>query len=185
MGRLYYCDYCFRSFQDSAQNRKKHLKSSQHLNAKRIYYEKNQNSFDLLANELKKNVCNYFLKFNFCKFGDNCLNSHLTIDRFEELKQKILYENSLKMTSNESRIDFDFDTKTHFEVWLKNRFNENELTDSSSHSANSFSLNNSNNLFNVNVFQNIFKHLSPQQIPISLIPPKIEDFNESQESDWG
>jgi hypothetical protein len=89
------------------------------------------------------------------------------------------------MTSNESRIDFDFDPKTHFEVWLKNRFNENELTDSSSHSANSFSLNSSNNLFNVSVFQNIFKHLTPQQIPISLIPPNIQHFNESQESDWG
>lgn len=180
MGRLYECDYCLRSFQDSAFNRKKHLKSLQHLNAKRNYELKNQNSFQTLKLELEKSPCLHFYKYNSCKFGDNCIHSHLTQHSFEELKNKVLFENFQQISRNSSQIDNNFDPKSHLEIWLKNTFTENNSREKSSDLTIS-----SNNSFNIKHFYNIFSHLTPQQIPISLIPPNIQDFNECEDCDWG
>ena len=176
MGRQYYCDYCLRSFRDSISSRKKHLKSGEHLREKQKHFNQIKSSLDLLTNELNKSVCNHFYRSNFCKFDDNCVYSHLTYDKLQELKQKAIYEEFYRQTSGQNfaqnfqQIADNFDSKTHLNVWLKNRFN---ICDTN-HSLNT----NSNQISNLFQLRQLFSTLNPQQIPVSLIPPTIENFDE-------
>lgn len=39
MPKRYFCEYCWKSFQDTLLNRKKHLKGGSHQRNKRQYYE--------------------------------------------------------------------------------------------------------------------------------------------------
>lgn len=179
MGRQYYCDYCLRSFRDTSQSRKRHLKSGEHLRAKQNYFNDFKSSFQLLTEEYNKSVCNHFYRNNFCKFGDNCLYSHLTYDRLQELKQKAFFEEFCKASGqtsgpNSGLIDSNFESKSHSNVWLKNRFKIIETNDQ-------INVNSTHNSFQL---KQLFSTLSPQQIPLSLIPPSIQEFNDSEECLW-
>ena len=179
MGRQYYCDYCLRSFRDSLSSRKKHLKSGEHLRAKQKYFNQIKRSLDSLKDELNKTVCNHFYRNNFCKFGDNCVYSHLTYDKLQELKQKAIFEEFCRQTGGQNsgqtvqQSEDHFDSKTHLNIWLKNRFNICDDLNT-----------NDNQISNFSHLRQLFLTLSPQQIPISLIPSTTHDFNHSEDCDW-
>ncbi|KAH9371467.1 hypothetical protein HPB48_022047 [Haemaphysalis longicornis] len=39
MGKRYHCDYCDKTFPDSAGNRKKHLQGTYHMRMKKLHYD--------------------------------------------------------------------------------------------------------------------------------------------------
>jgi len=185
MSRRYDCDYCLRSFKDLPQSRRKHLRSTDHLMAKKCYYESIKTAADHLRDELNKSVCNHYFRHNFCKFGDNCIHSHLTYDRLQELRHQAIAERMdsrrmAAMSPNVSQVS-GFDAKTHLDVWLRKRFN---TTDSESARDNDRTFDVINIRHNLQELKQLFETLDTRQIPISLIPPSIEDFNQSEECEW-
>ncbi|CAG2113875.1 unnamed protein product [Medioppia subpectinata] len=196
MGRQYQCDYCLRRFKDLPQNRKKHLKSNEHKNAVKAYHSALKTSRDLLADELNKSVCNHYYRHGFCKFGDNCIHSHLTWDRLQELRHRAIAEDMAAavaaVSGRQSQTNVwpiggeqGFDATTHLDVWLRKRFNtttsgaEDNVGDSGGHRLSAI-----NTCDTFADLKAVFNALDARQIPISLIPPTIEDFNESEECEW-
>ncbi|KAJ4721698.1 zinc finger CCCH domain-containing protein 3 [Melia azedarach] len=72
----YYCDYCDKQFQDSPFARKRHLQSIQHLRAKALWYDSQNDTNLAFSDGFPKGVCNRFVKTGFCPFGDSCKYFH-------------------------------------------------------------------------------------------------------------
>ena len=172
MGRQYICDYCLRSFRDSRQSRKKHLKSSEHLRARDEYFRQIKTTFDTLKDEANKSVCHHFFNTGFCRFGDNCIHSHLTYDRLQELKRRVVEEELGKYEAKSATTENSCESEPHLNIWLKNRFNCEALD--------TINVKNSE----INELRQMLLSLGPQQIPVSLIPPSAQDLAQSEESDW-
>jgi len=93
MGRNYWCEFCNRGFADILSVRKKHLKSSQHLRAKKLYYDSFKDAATILQEESSKNPCHRFFKTGHCDFGDNCRYSHKDV---AQLKRETENNSSMK-----------------------------------------------------------------------------------------
>uniref|UniRef100_A0A8C2F9T9 Zinc finger matrin-type protein 5 n=1 Tax=Cyprinus carpio TaxID=7962 RepID=A0A8C2F9T9_CYPCA len=62
MGKIYYCDYCDRSFQDNLHNRKKHLNGVQHHRVKKTWFDNFRDAATVLNEERTKEPCRNFLQ---------------------------------------------------------------------------------------------------------------------------
>uniref|UniRef100_A0A8C1B262 Zinc finger matrin-type protein 5 n=2 Tax=Cyprinus carpio TaxID=7962 RepID=A0A8C1B262_CYPCA len=78
MGKIYYCDYCDRSFQDNLHNRKKHLNGVQHHRVKKTWFDNFRDAATVLNEERTKEPCRNFLQTGQCVFGTSCRFSHMS-----------------------------------------------------------------------------------------------------------
>ena len=88
MGRIYWCEFCNRGFADILSTRKKHLKSSQHIKLRKLYYDSFKDAATILQEESTKNPCNRFFKTGHCDFGENCRYSHKDLNQLKQESRK-------------------------------------------------------------------------------------------------
>ncbi|CAG2058502.1 unnamed protein product, partial [Timema podura] len=88
MGKIYYCDFCDRSFVDGHDARKKHLMGSMHLRLRKEHYDSLRDAATILTEESAKVPCKRFRNTGECVFGGNCRYSHYSQDQLWELRQQ-------------------------------------------------------------------------------------------------
>ncbi|RWS16126.1 zinc finger matrin-type protein 5-like protein [Dinothrombium tinctorium] len=162
MGKVFYCEYCERSFKDCPKTRKTHLKSNEHKANVHLYNQQFKDEIDILKEEVNKTACHFFQK-GACRYGEQCLNSHLTVEKFDHLKAKVfskIYSGHLNMQSLASSEFVEIDPQKHLSIWLQQRNAPQDY-----------------DLFSE------FSNIDFNTLPPSLIPPKIEHF-EGISCDW-
>lgn len=85
MGKRYHCDYCDKTFPDSANNRKKHLQGAFHTRMKRIHYDAFRDAEAIFKIESVKKPCRRFQQTGECDYGTTCKFSHLSPGELTEL----------------------------------------------------------------------------------------------------
>lgn len=85
MGKRYHCDYCDKTFPDSANNRKKHLQGAFHTRMKRIHYDAFRDAETIFKVESVKKPCRRFQQTGECDYGTTCKFSHLSPGELAEL----------------------------------------------------------------------------------------------------
>lgn len=103
MGKRYYCDYCERSFPDSADNRKKHINGVQHQRRLKLHYDSFRDAAVVLTEELDKKPCKRYRQQGDCEFGSTCRFSHLTPDDLYRLQQQAK-QDRLEKWKRESKV---------------------------------------------------------------------------------
>ncbi|XP_027364098.1 zinc finger CCCH domain-containing protein 3 [Abrus precatorius] len=73
--RKYYCDYCDKQFQDTAADRKRHVRGIQHQQAKARWYDSFKQQNPIFPNS-KQPLCIHFLNTGFCRYGESCKYLH-------------------------------------------------------------------------------------------------------------
>ena len=111
MGRNYWCEFCNRGFADILSIRKKHLKSTQHIRLKKLYYDSFKDAATILQEESVKNPCSRFFRTGHCDFGDNCRYSHKDVNR---LKMETVHQ-----SNSPDVIDID-KINSWLDKWKKN-----------------------------------------------------------------
>ncbi|XP_011640778.1 zinc finger matrin-type protein 5 [Pogonomyrmex barbatus] len=94
MGKIYYCDYCDRSFKDDVDARKKHLFSMQHVTNRVSHYNMFKDPETILKEEYDKTPCKRYMTVGDCAFGLGCRFSHYTPPMIWELQQLAAMKNS-------------------------------------------------------------------------------------------
>lgn len=85
MGKRYHCDYCDKTFPDSASNRKKHLQGTYHMRMKKLHYDAFLDAASVLKAEATKKPCRRFQQTGACDYGNACKFTHLTPNELAEL----------------------------------------------------------------------------------------------------
>ncbi|XP_037558581.1 zinc finger matrin-type protein 5-like [Dermacentor silvarum] len=85
MGKRYHCDYCDKTFPDSANNRKKHLQGTFHTRMKRLHYDAFRDAETVFKVESVKKPCRRFQQVGECDYGTACKFSHLSPGELAEL----------------------------------------------------------------------------------------------------
>ncbi|KAK8780145.1 hypothetical protein V5799_018509 [Amblyomma americanum] len=85
MGKRYHCDYCDKTFPDSASNRKKHLKGVFHTRMKLLHYDSFRDAETVFKVESTKKPCRRFQQAGGCDYGTTCKFSHLSPSELAEL----------------------------------------------------------------------------------------------------
>ncbi|KAF7989844.1 hypothetical protein HCN44_008518 [Aphidius gifuensis] len=96
MGKIYYCDYCDRSFKDEAGARKKHLSSLQHSINHAEHYRQLKDPEEILKEEFGKTPCRKLMNGEDCLFGNNCRFSHYNPQMIWQLQQMVSWKYHLK-----------------------------------------------------------------------------------------
>merc|ERR1712136_174484 len=92
--KLYYCDFCNRSFQDNVTARKKHLKSSIHSRNRNIWYQNFKDKASILKENQHKKPCHRFFSTGQCPYSDACRYRHLDDATLQNLAHEIEQESS-------------------------------------------------------------------------------------------
>ncbi|XP_077282949.1 zinc finger matrin-type protein 5 [Arctopsyche grandis] len=104
MSRRYYCDYCDKSFIETPEAVKKHIKGLQHQNLKSEHYSQFQDKRIILENESKKITCKRFVEFGYCMFGTTCRYSHYTKHQLDTLRWEVDGMHRFSYIQNEQNV---------------------------------------------------------------------------------
>nr|XP_012226830.1 PREDICTED: zinc finger matrin-type protein 5 [Linepithema humile] len=102
MGKIYYCDYCDRSFKDDVEARKKHLSSLQHAKNRTDHYNMFKDPETILKEECSKIPCKRYMTVGDCAFGTSCRFSHYTPPMIWEL-QRLAAMKNFKNSTNQPK----------------------------------------------------------------------------------
>jgi len=88
MGRSRYnCLHCNVSFPYTPLSRKKHFSGAKHQQIVRRFYDQYITAAERWRREVSRTVCRHYRKTGFCKYGDNCCNSHTQPAQLDALKR--------------------------------------------------------------------------------------------------
>ncbi|KAL5016327.1 hypothetical protein ScPMuIL_005916 [Solemya velum] len=116
MGKRYYCDYCDKSFADTANSRKNHLKGVHHQRMRKLHYDSFRDPSVILAEERGKKPCKMFQSTGYCDFGNSCRFSHMLEQNFKDLEAQV---HKGKETGKQKKAAGDNDPT--LEQWLEER----------------------------------------------------------------
>lgn len=152
MTRQYQCEYCHRSFRDTAEDRRKHWQSAFHQNAKfeheidclrtqtnaiaPILHQILTDDERRTLNEIltKPTVCKFA---NQCRYGDRCRDSHrlteLQIKEYKDRFTELLFSNRVKelvrIRSSNLVSKRQLKKELSANLWLERRFNADVQSD--------------------------------------------------------
>jgi len=88
MGRSRYkCFHCNVSFPYTPLSRKQHFSGAKHQQIVRQFYDQYITAGERWRNEVARPACRHFRNKGFCKYGDDCRNSHTHPSQLEALKR--------------------------------------------------------------------------------------------------
>ncbi|KAK3588687.1 hypothetical protein CHS0354_028897 [Potamilus streckersoni] len=166
MGKRYYCDYCDKSFADNPVNRKNHLRGVIHNKMRKLHYDSFRDPGTILAEDETKLPCKRFYNTGSCDYGDGCRFSHMTEEKRQELLKQIEEEN--KLAERKTQEDMEQKQLT-LDDWLAKKCKT--VSSVKVEEVPQFSL--------PQALRNI------PNIPPSLLPPKFEDFQNTDPVEWG
>merc|ERR1712136_170592 len=79
--------HCDVSFPYTPQSRKKHFSGAKHQSNVRRFYDQYITAGERWRREVSREVCRHYRNRGFCRYGDNCCNSHLRPSEMETLKE--------------------------------------------------------------------------------------------------
>nr|CAD7588323.1 unnamed protein product [Timema genevievae] len=148
MGKIYYCDFCDRSFVDGHDARKKHLMGSMHLRLRKEHYDSlrayvfysdettpfiySLDAATILTEESAKVPCKRFRNTGECVFGGNCRYSHYSQEQLWELRQQVTEEakqkalNKAKTSSEDEVPTLSSYLQKRSKALLKNKSKDNQ-----------------------------------------------------------
>ncbi|XP_059480963.1 zinc finger matrin-type protein 5-like [Neocloeon triangulifer] len=165
MGRRYHCDYCEKSFKNDVVSIKKHLSSLHHERARQEYHAQFKDLATILQEESAKRTCSRFANGD-CQFGAMCRFSHYSPGQLQFFRQQV-EEERRKKSEEPSLTD-----------WLQKRstaLEQHKLPCTSGSEDN----------VNRVVWAPPPSISMHQNLPPSLQPVHVRDFENFQPQNWG
>ncbi|XP_076337472.1 zinc finger matrin-type protein 5 isoform X1 [Tachypleus tridentatus] len=170
MGKRYYCDYCDRSFPDSADNRKKHIQGVQHQRLCKLHYDAYKEPEEILKDEMEKKPCHQFQKMGYCNFGPGCKYSHITEEEMQQLREEVQQQSLQK----QGAAKYEDEKEPDLDSWLVKRTVNKEIKSP-----------NQPSIIDIEAWSLSPELASVLNLPSSLLPPNPQDFLIDVQSEWG
>lgn len=167
MGKRYYCDFCDRSFADSANNRKNHFKGVNHQRLRKLHYDSFKDAAAILADDSLKIPCKRFHN-GMCDYGDDCRFSHMTPERRQQLEQQVERDRQAKEAKEKI-----LEEEPSLDEWLAKRAKRLKTDKTKEQPVEAVQYQLPPFLMNI------------PNLPPSLLPPTLEDFRNAPPCEWG